>query len=59
MATKAGSILYQSFEDKKWTLVTVGTCTTSPVTIEADHSQQVQNRLRTDSEQTQNRLRDF
>ncbi len=33
--------------------------TMSPVTIETDRSQQVQNRLRTDSEQTQNRLRDF
>ncbi len=30
MATKAGSILYQSFEDKKLTLATVGTSIVSP-----------------------------
>ncbi len=30
MATVAGSILYQSFEDKKWTLATVGTGIVSP-----------------------------
>ncbi len=30
MATEAGSILYQSFGDKQWTLATVGTGIVSP-----------------------------